>query len=438
VIEPRQLRATDSRYDRSRLGLRCAKDQCPHPSVHQRTNAHQTGLNRDAEDRAGQPIVADALRRSADRHHFRMRSRVTRRDRLIEPAANDLSSDSNDRPNRHLASAPSALGFLERGRHEPVRFHRIRIIFRLCENVGFMATHHSDQARRMRHVVKRYAVNHGHHFHLKRIEPGDTGRIDPKDASQWLDYGLGRLTELQDKLFARSSWSLLVIFQAMDAAGKDSTIKHVMSGVNPQGCQVFSFKSPSEEELRHDFLWRTTKGLPERGRIGIFNRSYYEEVLAVRVHEDLLEHQHLPAELVTRDIWDERFEDIRAFERHLYRSGTLVLKFMLHVSKSEQRKRILERLDNPNKMWKFSASDLAERARWHDYAKAYEDMIRQTAAPHAPWHVVPADHKWFTRVVVAATIVEALDRLDLTLLTPRPAERRALAAARAAVLHERT
>ena len=290
----------------------------------------------------------------------------------------------------------------------------------------------------MRHLVKRYAVHHGRHFHLKHIDPGDTGRIDSKDADQWLDYGLRRLTELQDRLYARSSWSLLLIFQAMDAAGKDSTIKHVMSGVNPQGCQVFSFKSPSEEELRHDFLWRTTKSLPERGRIGIFNRSYYEEVLAVRVHEDLLERQHLPAELITRAIWDERLEDIRVFERHLYRSGTLALKFMLHVSKREQRKRILERLDNPDKLWKFSASDLAERTRWHDYAKVYEDMIRQTAAPHAPWYVVPADHKWFTRVVVAATIVEALDRLDLTLPAPGRAERRAVATARAALLREKT
>ena len=296
-------------------------------------------------------------------------------------------------------------------------------------------------AKEARRFALRHRVTDGDKFRLKDHDPGDTGslkREDKPEAKRVQAQGVEALAQLQDRLYAQDRWALLLIFQAMDAAGKDGVIKHVMSGVNPQGCQVVSFKQPSAEELDHDYLWRSMIRLPERGRIGIFNRSYYEEVLAVRVHEDLLEHQHLPAELVTRDIWDERFEDIRAFERHLYRSGTLVLKFMLHVSKSEQRKRILERLDNPNKMWKFSASDLAERARWHDYAKAYEDMIRQTAAPHAPWHVVPADHKWFTRVVVAATIVEALDRLDLTLPTPGPAERRALTAARAAVLRERT
>ena len=297
-----------------------------------------------------------------------------------------------------------------------------------------MATNDRDDARRLRRLLNRYTITHGRHFRLKDIHPDDTGKLDPKgDAARWQDYGLRRLTELQEKLYARSTWSLLLIFQAMDAAGKDSTIKHVMSGVNPQACQVYSFKAPSDEELRHDFLWRTTKCLPERGRIGIFNRSYYEETLVVRVHAELLDRQRLPRELVTRDIWDQRFEDIRTFERHLHRDGTVVLKFFLHVSKQEQRKRLLERLEDPEKQWKFSLRDLEERKLWRNYAAAYEDMIRNTAATHAPWHVVPADHKWFTRLVVAAAIVDAIDRLDLTLPVPDKSERRALAAARAAL-----
>jgi PPK2 family polyphosphate:nucleotide phosphotransferase len=297
-----------------------------------------------------------------------------------------------------------------------------------------VATNDRDDARRLRRLLNRYTITHGRHFRLKDIHPDDTGKLDPKgDAARWQDYGLRRLTELQEKLYARSTWSLLLIFQAMDAAGKDSTIKHVMSGVNPQACQVYSFKAPSDEELRHDFLWRTTKCLPERGRIGIFNRSYYEETLVVRVHAELLDRQRLPRELVTRDIWDQRFEDIRTFERHLHRDGTVVLKFFLHVSKQEQRKRLLERLEDPEKQWKFSLRDLEERKLWRNYAAAYEDMIRNTAATHAPWHVVPADHKWFTRLVVAAAIVDAIDRLDLTLPVPDKSERRALAAARAAL-----
>jgi PPK2 family polyphosphate:nucleotide phosphotransferase len=302
---------------------------------------------------------------------------------------------------------------------------------------GTMARHDPTDDRRLRHLVERYAISHGRHFRLKDIDPDDTGNVDSKDeAARWLEYGVRRLEELQEKLYARSTWSLLLIFQAMDAAGKDGTIKHVMSGVNPQGCQVFSFKAPSDEELRHDFLWRTTRCLPERGRIGIFNRSYYEEALVVRVHEELLERQHLPRELVTDDIWNERFEDIRAFEQHLHRSGTLVLKFFLHISKREQRKRFLERLDEPEKTWKFSPRDLEERRLWRQYAVAYQEVIRHTAAAHAPWHVVPADHKWFTRLIVGAAIVEALDRLDLKVPRPDRAERRALAAAREALMRK--
>jgi PPK2 family polyphosphate:nucleotide phosphotransferase len=302
----------------------------------------------------------------------------------------------------------------------------------LCENDADVAKNDRDDARRLRRLLDRYTITHGRRFHLKDINPDDTGKLDSKDdAGRWLEYGLRRLTELQEKLYARSTWSLLLIFQAMDAAGKDSTIKHVMSGVNPQACQVYSFKAPSDEELRHDFLWRTTKCLPERGRIGIFNRSYYEETLVVRVHEELLERQRLPRQLVTREIWDQRFEDIRTFERHLHRNGTIVLKFFLHVSKQEQRRRLLERLEDPEKHWKFSLRDLEERKLWRNYAAAYNDMIRNTAAAHAPWHVVPADHKWFTRLVVAAAIGDAMDRLDLTLPVPDRSERRALAAARA-------
>jgi PPK2 family polyphosphate:nucleotide phosphotransferase len=289
----------------------------------------------------------------------------------------------------------------------------------------------------VRRLIKPFEVIDGRHFKLSDIDPGDDGEIDSREsAERWLAYGVNRMAELQDKLYARSTWSVLLVFQAMDAAGKDSTIKHVMSGVNPQGCQVYSFKAPSDEDLRHDFLWRCARCLPERGRIGIFNRSYYEEVLVVRVHENLLQHQHLPSTLVSNDIWKERYEDIRGFERHLHRSGTLVLKFFLHVSKKEQRKRFLERLDKPDKNWKFSSRDLEERKLWKDYHSAYEEMIRHTAAPHAPWYVVPADHKWFTRLVVGATIVNALAGLDLKRPPLDPAERRALDAGRVELMRK--
>jgi PPK2 family polyphosphate:nucleotide phosphotransferase len=225
--------------------------------------------------------------------------------------------------------------------------------------------------------------------------------------------GVSLLAELQDMLYAQDRWAVLLIFQAMDAAGKDSAVKHVMSGVNPQGCQVFSFKAPSEEDLDHDFMWRCVRRLPERGRIGIFNRSYYEETLIVRVHREFLERQKLPPELVTKDIWQERFQDIRHFERYLTRNGVVIRKFFLHVSKKEQKKRFLERIEEPEKNWKFSASDIEERQYWDDYMGAYEDTIRNSATKHAPWYVVPADNKWFTRVVVAAAVIEALSSLNL-------------------------
>jgi PPK2 family polyphosphate:nucleotide phosphotransferase len=235
---------------------------------------------------------------------------------------------------------------------------------------------------------------------------------------------------LQDMLYAQDRWAVLLIFQAMDAAGKDGTIKHVMSGVNPQGCQVFSFKTPSSEELDHDFLWRCMKYVPERGRIGIFNRSYYEETLVVRVHPEFLEKQTLPPELVTKDIWKERFHDIRNFERYLTRNGVVIRKFFLHVSKGEQKRRFLERLENPEKNWKFSANDIKERAYWGDYMTAYEDVIRYTSTPEAPWYVVPADNKWFTRIVVAAAIIETLDGLNLQYPKVSKEKLKELAAAR--------
>jgi PPK2 family polyphosphate:nucleotide phosphotransferase len=244
------------------------------------------------------------------------------------------------------------------------------------------------------------------------------------------------LADLQDMLYAQDRYAVLLIFQAMDAAGKDGAIKHVMSGINPQGCQVYSFKAPSSEDLDHDFLWRCMRCLPERGRIGIFNRSYYEETLVVRVHKELLDKQHLPSELVTKDIWDDRFQDIRAFERYLTRNGIIVRKFFLNVSKKEQRKRFLSRIEEPEKNWKFSASDIEERGYWDDYMEAYEDMIRNTATKRAPWYVVPADNKWFTRVVVAAAVIEALASLDLAYPKVSDAKLKSLAAAKKSLLGE--
>jgi PPK2 family polyphosphate:nucleotide phosphotransferase len=267
----------------------------------------------------------------------------------------------------------------------------------------------------MQKLVKPFRIDDGKQFRLKEISPKDTRGIRSKQrALEQLQQGVDRLRELQDRLYAQDRWAVLLIFQAMDAAGKDGTIKHVMSGINPQGCQVFSFKAPSNEELDHDYLWRAVRALPERGRIGIFNRSYYEEVLVVRVHEELLNAQKLPTSLISKNIWRERYEDIHNFERYLTRNGVIVRKFFLHVSKEEQRQRFLSRLREPDKNWKFSLADAKERNCWEAYQEAYEDAIRQTASEHAPWYVVPADHKWFTRMVVSAAIVDALEELDLS------------------------
>src|SRR5215831_3058818 len=267
-----------------------------------------------------------------------------------------------------------------------------------------------------RQFAKPFRITDGSRFRLKDIDPGDTLDLKDEDkvqAKEALAIGVQALAELQDMLYAQDQWAVLLIFQAMDAAGKDGAIKHVMSGINPQGCQVFSFKAPSAEDLDHDYLWRCIKSLPERGRIGIFNRSYYEETLVVRVHPEFLNKERVPDKLMTKHLWEQRFEDIRNFEQYLGRNGIVVRKFFLNVSKKEQKRRFLERIDNPEKNWKFSGSDLAERAHWNEYMDAYQDMIQSTATPEAPWYVVPADHKWFTRLVVAAAVVQTLDELDL-------------------------
>ena len=264
-------------------------------------------------------------------------------------------------------------------------------------------------------VIKRFRVTKPAKFRLVDFDPADTGGldIDKDDAKTLLATSAKRLAELQERLYAQDRWALLVIFQAMDAAGKDGAIKHVMSGVNPQGCQVHAFKAPSPQELDHDFMWRTSMALPERGRIGIFNRSYYEEVLVVRVHRELLARQRLPPALLTKHVWNERFEDICNFERYLARNGIVPVKIFLHVSKEEQRRRFLERLQQPDKRWKFSMGDVAERKLWDRYMESYEDAIRNTASLEAPWYVVPADRKWFARLVVSNAIVAALEKLDL-------------------------
>jgi PPK2 family polyphosphate:nucleotide phosphotransferase len=282
-----------------------------------------------------------------------------------------------------------------------------------------------------------YRVTDGSHFRLRDFDPGDRAGMKDKDRAQdSLRRGVERLAELQDMLYAQDRYAVLFIFQAMDAAGKDSAIKHVMSGINPQGCQVFSFKAPSAEELDHDFLWRTNRCLPERGRIGIFNRSYYEETLVVRVHPELLARQPLPPSVVTKRIWQERFEDINAYERYLTRNGVIIRKFFLNVSKKEQKKRFLERLDEPEKHWKFAEADVREREHWEEYMAAYEEMIQQTATPHAPWYVVPADSKWVTRLLVAAAAVDTLQGLKLHYPVLDDAKRAGLKAARAALQSE--
>ena len=287
--------------------------------------------------------------------------------------------------------------------------------------------------------VAPYRITKGKGFRLKDFDPGDTCglQMEKGEATDLLQAGTAWLAEEQDMLYAQDRWSLLLVFQAMDAAGKDGTIKHVMSGVNPQGCQVFSFKQPSSEEIAHDFMWRYVRRLPERGRIGIFNRSYYEEVLVVRVHPELLERQKLPPPLVSKRIWDERLADIAHFEDYAARQGTKILKFFLHVSRKEQKKRFMERLDEPEKNWKFSASDVQERKFWSDYMHAFEEAIAATASKHAPWFVVPADNKWFSRLLVAAAIVEAMVSLDLAYPKVDAAKKKELAAARVALSRER-
>ncbi len=277
----------------------------------------------------------------------------------------------------------------------------------------------------LQQLASKYRITDGKKFSLAKIDPGDTGFLEVKShAEELLASQQERLRDLQEKLYAQNQWSLLLIFQAMDAAGKDGTIKHVMHGVDPQGCEVTSFKAPTSEELDHDYLWRCMKRLPERGRIGIFNRSYYEEALIVRVHPEYLRAQHLPAKCFTENIWEERFSDMRNFEQYLTNNGVVVRKFFLHVSKDEQRKRFLKRLDEPEKNWKFNSGDVAERNHWDAYQSAYEQVVKNTATKRAPWIVVPADHKWFTRLIVATTIIETLESLDLAFPGVSP-ERRA-------------
>jgi len=293
-------------------------------------------------------------------------------------------------------------------------------------------------SKKARKLAQRYRIRNGAKFRLKDCDPDDTAGLEDDDTARaLLAEGIDRLQDLHGKLYAQDRWSLLLIFQAMDAAGKDSTIKHVFSGLNPVGCQVASFKEPTKEELDHDFLWRVGRQLPERGKIGIFNRSHYEETLIVRVHPEILAGERTPAELVGKDVWEERFESIRGFEKHLARSGTVVLKFFLNVSREEQRKRFLARIDEPSKNWKFQAGDVKERERWDDYMKAYEEAIRATARKYAPWYVIPADHKWFMRLVVAAAVADALEDLGVEYPTLDAAQRRSLAAARRGLMRQK-
>jgi len=291
----------------------------------------------------------------------------------------------------------------------------------------------SKVVERAARLANQYRINDGDKFRLKDFDPDDLGDFEKDDkdrAKEALRAGVEALVEMQDVLYANDHWSVLLVFQAMDAAGKDGAIKHVMSGINPQGCQVYSFKGPSAEELDHDFMWRCLRCLPERGRIGIFNRSYYEETLAVRVHPEFLVKQKLPEECQTDEIWNDRFQDIRHIERYLHRNGTLILKFFLNVSKKEQQHRFLERLDNPDKNWKFSANDAKERSYWDEYMKAYEETIRHTASKHAPWYVVPADNKWYTRLIVASAVVEGMASLNLAYPKVSAVQREEMAQAR--------
>jgi PPK2 family polyphosphate:nucleotide phosphotransferase len=280
--------------------------------------------------------------------------------------------------------------------------------------------------------VDPFRITKGRNFRLRDFDPGETAHIkSAEEAEEMLADGVKVLSEMQERLYAQDLWSVLMIIQAMDAAGKDGVIKHVMSGINPQGCQVYSFKHPSDLELEHDFLWRTNRFLPERGRIGIFNRSYYEEVLIVKVHPELLNNQRIPPKLLTKRIWEQRYQSINDIERHLARNGVVICKFFLNLSKAEQRRRFLSRLDEPAKNWKFSSADIRERRFWDDYMKAYEEMIQNTSTPHAPWYVVPADNKWFSRLVVAGALIETIGALKADFPTVDAAKRKELAAARA-------
>ena len=280
-------------------------------------------------------------------------------------------------------------------------------------------------------LAEPYRINNGKKFRLKDVDPASTGHFRSKEhAQELLDQGKAELADLQDKLYAQNRWAVLVILQAMDAAGKDGVIEHVMSGVNPQGCQVFSFKAPSSDDLSHDFMWRTTKCLPQRGHIGMFNRSYYEEVLVVRVHPEVLKNERIPGPLLSKDVWEKRFQDMHNFETYLSHNGIVVRKFFLHLSKKEQKRRFLARLDAPEKNWKFSAADVRERQCWDDYMTAYEEMIASTSSKHAPWYVVPADNKWYTRLVVAAAIVDTLKELKVKYPDVGPEVRKQLVAAK--------
>jgi PPK2 family polyphosphate:nucleotide phosphotransferase len=292
--------------------------------------------------------------------------------------------------------------------------------------------------KEMTRLAERHCVRKGHKFDLSDTDPSDTGGVASKShGEKLLEKSIDLLREMQEKLYAQDRWSVLLILQGMDAAGKDSTIKHVMSGVNPQGCEVHSFKAPSHEELDHDFLWRAHRVCPERGRIGIFNRSYYEEVLVVRVHPTLLEAQRLPQGVVDKQVWDDRYEDSNAVERYLARNGTVIRKFFLHLSKGEQRQRFLERLDDPAKNWKFAEGDVTEREAWSDYQDAYEAAVRATATKHAPWYVVPADHKWYAHLVIASAIIEAMGDLDLAFPETEKGKRKELRKIRDALLAEK-
>jgi PPK2 family polyphosphate:nucleotide phosphotransferase len=293
-------------------------------------------------------------------------------------------------------------------------------------------------AKAARELAAAYRIADGAHFRLKDFDPGDTDGVKSKEhAQEMLKESTETLCDMQEKLYAQNQWALLVIFQAMDAAGKDGAIKHVMSGVNPQGCDVHAFKAPGPEELSHEYMWRAHSRVPERGKIGIFNRSYYEEVLVVRVHEGILKNQRIPEALISKSIWEQRYKDVNAFEKYLTRNGIVVVKFFLHLSKQEQKKRFLERLEDSAKNWKFSMADVKERGYWKDYMAAYEEMIQNTATENAPWYVVPADNKWFTRLVVASAIIETLKKLDLQFPDVDDEKKKELKKVRESLVHEK-